>query len=429
METEEQFYITGRAGLLRWMPWLHLLRAFRIALGPRKLLLGAAAAVFLVAGQQAIDRLPFAPEAVRASPSPRVDWPWDEPRLSLEYGLEEPGEALRETAVHATVLLRPFQSIINPARLLLQLGNSWSDVAWAWTHLLWALAVWALFGTALGRMAVLDFSQQGRSGLRESLQFSTQFLKSSLGAPLIPLGFVGVLWLICCVGGLAARIPHVGEILAGLLWFLPLLLGLAAAVIILCIIAGWPLMICTISVERSDAFDGLSRSYDYLVSRPWYALWLAGVSLVTGAAALLLVSLVVQLGSHFGTWAVGSGMGDAAAVGITSGAPDSLTSRISSGDQFVPSTSDTGRILATMWLQGLVLLEWGFVYSFFWSSITLIYLLLRKSVDATPLDTVSVDEQAGSEELPLAGVAAAEHREAQSGDAEEKPESEESEAG
>lgn len=413
VDTEEQFYITDRARLLRWMPWLHLLRAFRIALGFRKLLLGAAAALLLVAGQRAMDLLPFAPEA---GASAQVDWPWDEPRPRLVYGFEQPRGVLQDAAARTSVLLRPFQSIINPVRALLQFGNSWSDVAWAWTHLLWALVIWALFGTAVSRMAALDFSGTGGAGLRDSVRFSLRHLRSAMGAPLIPVGFVGVLWLICCLGGLGARIPYVGEVLAGLLWFVPLLLGLAAAVIIVCISASWPLMMCTIGVERSDAFDGLSRGYDYLVSRPWYACWLAGLSLATGTVVLLLVSLVVQLGSHFGTWAVGSGMGDPAAVEITSAGPDTLRSHMAGADQAASQTSSAGRFLTMVWLRALSLLEWGFVYSYFWTSMTLIYLLLRKSVDGTALESVSVIEKQLPDGLPLSGVAAAEHREAESGE-------------
>lgn len=413
METEEQFYVSDRTQLARWLPWLQLLRVFRVALGPRKVLLGAAAAFALAAGQRAIDEAPFAPADVRDADTARVDLPWDEARPRFEDGLEQPGSALWRAAAQSVDLLRPFRSVVGPGRMLLQLGNSWSDVAYAWTQLLWALTVWGLFGTALARMAVLDFAGRPGAGLRDSLKFSLRHIRSTVAAPLIPVAFLGVFLLICCIGGLAGRIPYVGEVLVGLLWFVPLLLGLAAAVIILCIAAGWPLMVCTVSVERSDAFDGLSRSYDYLVSRPWYAVWLAALSLALGGAAMLVVSVVVQLASHFAVWAVGSGMGDAAAIEITSAGPESLTSILATSE-LGPDVAPTGRVLAAVWLQGLALLEWGFVYSFFWGAMTMIYLLLRKSVDATSLDAVSLPDETVGNALPLSGVAAAEQREKES---------------
>src|SRR5262245_53048487 len=61
VQPEERFYETNRAQLLRWLPWLHLFRAFRIALDPRKIVLGALAAFLLVQGDRLIDTLPFAP--------------------------------------------------------------------------------------------------------------------------------------------------------------------------------------------------------------------------------------------------------------------------------------------------------------------------------------------------------------------------------
>src|SRR4051812_39068199 len=61
LQLEERFYETNRAQLFRWLPWLHLFRAFRIALDTRKIVLGALAAFVLVQGDRLIDTLPFAP--------------------------------------------------------------------------------------------------------------------------------------------------------------------------------------------------------------------------------------------------------------------------------------------------------------------------------------------------------------------------------
>src|SRR5262245_46527229 len=77
VELEERFYETNRAQLFRWAPWLHLFRAFRIALDVRKLVLGALAAFLLAQGDRLIDALPFA-----SAPRPSIgvartqDWPW-----------------------------------------------------------------------------------------------------------------------------------------------------------------------------------------------------------------------------------------------------------------------------------------------------------------------------------------------------------------
>jgi hypothetical protein len=56
---------------------------------------------------------------------------------------------------------------------------------------------------------------------------------------------------------------------------------------------------------------------------------------------------------------------------------------------------------------GLSLLVVGFVYSYFWSSATIMYFLLRHSVDANDFDEVFTDDAEETDELlPLVGTAA-----------------------
>ena len=66
------------------------------------------------------------------------------------------------------------------------------------------------------------------------------------------------------------------------------------------------------------------------------------------------------------------------------------------------------------WERVVELLVVGFVVSYFWTAVTIVYFLLRKSVDAMPLDAVAQAESAtdnDSPSLPLVGVAAAQQRE------------------
>ncbi|MCH7689226.1 MAG: hypothetical protein IH899_21555 [Planctomycetes bacterium] len=72
----------------------------------------------------------------------------------------------------------------------------------------------------------------------------------------------------------------------------------------------------------------------------------------------------------------------------------------------VGSDSVSG-LLATPWMQFWAILVHGFVYSYFWTSVTIMYFLLRQSEDAVELDVVSLPEDYQSQsELPLVGVAA-----------------------
>lgn len=305
-----------------------------------------------------------------------------------------PWTRLVDVAFGRAVILRPLQGLIEAGRPLFRRGNTWADAADAWTRLLWTLVVWSLFGTAITRIAAVQFARHTSVGLRESVRFAGRQFPSTFGAPLLPLVFIGLFWLVCVIGGLIGRIPGIGEPLVGLFWFVPLVLGVAIAVIVLFIAAGWPLMVCTGGVEATDAFDGLSRSYDYLLTRPWYALGLALTTVAYGSVVVFFVACVAGVGVHVAEWATATGMGDDAVNRMTGESPG------------------IGPVMAGFWLRVLAVLLWGFVYSFFWSSATIIYYLLRQSVDGEPLDKVYLEPAPKTgQELPLVGMPAAEKRE------------------
>lgn len=415
---EEQFYPNPRAEALRRWPCLQLFRAFRLAIDPRKMLLGAVAAVLLAGGQLLLDRSPLAPTASEDGQPAAAVWPWERPIVApgmpgetFELMLDEPFAAVSRSVLHGPVLLEAVRTVVGPGRRLFMTGNTWPDVAYLWTQLLFSLAVWSVCGGAMARIAALQFAHGRGPSLREAVGYSVKRCSSAFSAPLLPLVFIAVLWLICVVVGLIGRIPGIGEAAAGVLWIVPLLCGIALAVMLLFIAAGWPLMVCTVSVEGTDGFDGLSRAYDYLLSRPWYALGLLLGMLVYGSVAVVFVMGVATIGVHLAEWGVSTGMNDTVVQGLTSGSPPVLEA-----DSVVPAASETslfGSVAVTFWLQLLALLLWGFVHSFFWSSATIIYFLLRQSADAMPLDRVYVPSEPGRGGPPVVGIPAAERAEAE----------------
>ena len=282
----------------RHFPWLHLFRAFRIAIDPRKLLLAGVAMLFLSAGELGIDRLPFAPQdepaAMQDEPAAMQDepaamqWPWEQSAGWDEIsGIDgQPESVLAQTtrafAANCQNVLRPISSFVEPARLLFDPQLNWPDAAYAWTKLLWTLLVWSLFGGAITRMAAVQFARDERIGMLTSLKFAATRLLSYFTAPLLPLAGIGFFWILCMLVGVVGRIPVVGESIVGALWILPLVFSLLMALILIGVAAGWPLMYATISAEGSDAFDGLSRSYSYVYDRPWHYLWYAVVAVIHG---------------------------------------------------------------------------------------------------------------------------------------------------
>jgi hypothetical protein len=393
-------------------PWVHLFRAFQIAIDPRKLILAGMALVALAAGETLFSYLPFWEAGSKNQTTPHLSW--NEPfgydglsfietdrSLELRSFLDTPGSALFCIASNWQLVLRPVREPLQSTIMLFQGDLSWAVSAVAWTRLLWLLLVWGLFGGAITRIAAVQFARDQNIGLIPALKFAVSRYLSFVSAPLVAVGFLGVLWLMCATAGLLARIPVVGDVLLGLLWIVPLLLGLGMALILIGGVPGWPLMYATISTEDSDAFDGFSRSYSYVYNRPWHFLWYAVVAMIYGSVVIFFVITVASLVLYLALWAVSTGGGFKDTVNIPEDLPAFFTWINQFGSNFV------GELLAMLWMQFWAVLVHGFVYSYFWTSVTIMYFLLRQSEDAVELDVVSLPEDYQSpSELPLVGVAA-----------------------
>ena len=227
-----------------------------------------------------------------------------------------------------------------------------------------------------------------------------------------------------------------------------LLLGLAV---------GWPLMWATISVEGTDSFDALSRTYAYVYQRPLHYLWYAAIAGGLGVLAGLLITIfagaIVYLSLWCASWTAGatstariaaqlpqgivgvSRFADSKAGGLASPdaastpvavpltttptvstAPIEPTSAAKSGLEIGPAGEATSGIfragvaVLSFWLAAVQVLLLGFGFSYFWTATTGIYLLLRQDVDATEMDVIHLEDEPATFGLPplendAAGVA------------------------
>lgn len=357
------------------------------------------------------------------------------------------GQILTYLSEQIPVLTEPLQKLLLP---ILKLSD---PNASTWTRiylvlcLAWSVVTWAFFGGVITRLAAVQFNGKERTTLVQAVKFVTSRYLSYVLSPTVPLAVVTVIVLLMAVYGLVALIPWVGDIvLYGLLFPLIIIGGIAIAVVLLGLV-GYPLMYTTISVEGSDTFDAISRSYNYVFQAPWHYLWYWFVALVYGAAVSFLVILI-------GCVMVGLGKG---AVGIPASAtfesrkpdylfvyaPESLgwkelllrgtpaevaytgkkptqeelakadeeakkagkqTEEVKWGYQPVRPVEDkafrddmdwakqTGAGLAWFWMTLVFLLMIGFTYSYFWTAATMIYLLMRKKVDDVEIDEVYIED-------------------------------------
>jgi len=338
-----------------------LTRAAGLALDPGKLLLGGLALLILETGLELILQLPFANQA---SPLHL--------RMPVDFGTSAIGQIV---GMGAGLLLAPLHSIIGPGLEIFRSGSSWPELATAWTRLLWALIVWSLFGGAIARMAAVQFARGDRIGVRQGLRFARRQLQNFMTAPFVPLAGIGCLLVFnAALGAVAGLLGSVGETILGVLWGLVLFCGFLMAMLVISVSVGWPLMVAAVSTEDSDGFDGLGRANGFLLDRPWRALLLVIFSLPVFAIGWLFAAALLSLTACMADWAAAAGN----------------PGQTADWRWLWESSLSAEASPRSYWLGLLRLLLRGFGPSFFWCGITVIYFLLRKCDDGTPLDDVTI---------------------------------------
>ena len=314
---------------------------------------------------------------------------------------------------------------------------------------IWAAIVWAWLGGALTRMAAVQLTLEERLPLRKALDFARQKWAAYFWAPFYPIIGAAVVSLPVIALGWLLR-WSLGAWVVAVLWPVALGCGLVMAVILLGLLVGWPLMWATVSVEGTDTFDALSRSYAYSFQRPLHYLFYAVVASLLGVLGWLVVFAFGWATVYFGFWAASWSAGHRTVTtvvsrvpdvggplhrqgqawplrmpplrrdvqppgnardGVPSGAPaDALQATDRMGTS-APDTqpgdtaqreasSDAGALAApgaikllAGWVALVRAIVLGFAFSFFWTTATAVYLVLRHDVDATPIDEVYLDEE------------------------------------
>jgi len=264
-----------------------------------------------------------------------------------------------------------------------------------------ALSVWALFGGAMHRISALHAAREEKISILQALKFSAGKFLSFFTAPLLPLCLILALGLLLAVGGFLANIPGIGAILVGILFLLAILLGLVIAFLTIGLVAGFPLMYPTISVEGSDSFDAFSRSFAYVFQRPWRLVLYGVVAAVHGTICYLFVrtfAYVALSATHafakWGVWSGGQTLADNAdKMDVLWQAPTFDALHGPMNWEAMSGMEAVGGILIAFWVYLVVGLVAAFLLSYCTSASTMVYYLLRRKVDATDLDDVYVEEE------------------------------------
>ncbi len=280
--------------LRRLFPWLRLLRGIGLALDGRKMILAALGLVLMWAGWEAI--------AVISGSPPILDLALIE---KSETAFLRGSPSLSAAALSVT---DPIRIPARPFRDLFSLGQGTGQFLNAAAGALWVLIVWSVVGGAIARIAVVQAATGQRLGIPAALRFATGRCFPLIGTPLVVLGGLAIPAGVCTLMGLLYQLPRPGgELVAGALAFVPLLLGLVMAWLLVGLTAGWPLMVASIAAQGEDTFDALSRSFSYVFQRPVAYILYTVLAWVLGTVGLLIVGLFARLVIHLAAWGLAFG--------------------------------------------------------------------------------------------------------------------------
>ncbi|HEY2157130.1 MAG TPA: hypothetical protein VGH33_15995, partial [Isosphaeraceae bacterium] len=356
----ESYPPDDQPGEPRRSPWWPVARGVGIASDPRSIVLAALGLVALRSGWMGLGlAMGWAPwlDSMPGKSVPGLDLP------------DEAGPLLASVARSVTGLFAPFVALFRPD------VPAWDRIEAA-LACVWLLFVWGLFGTAIARVAVVRVATGERVGVIPALRFGLARIGRTVAAPLGPILVAMSIGLAGAAVGLLDRLPgSFGRSAATVLAFVPLIVGLLDAVILLGLALAWPLMIATVAAEGEDFFDAISRSYSYVNQRTARYAVLLLLAAVIGVIGLAMVGLFVVSALTLADWST------------------SLGAPRHEGFRFLdPSSADRAGLpmVAHFWTEAVEFLAAGWIYSYVWSASAIVYLLLRHDVDGAELHEVYV---------------------------------------
>ena len=201
------------------------------------------------------------------------------------------------------------------------------------------------------------------------------------------LGVLAVTAVVCTlVARWGWRVPYVGEVLLGVVSPVLFVVGFVMVVIAIWCVAGAPLMAGAVASSDSDVFDAWSRAFHYVFTHPWRYVWYVLVASAYGCVAIAFA------------WCVRV----AAEWVILSPIAFGLQGDFEMVHHFMAGGGPTGagevriapRLLAFFlsmdrFLLNLVFLS--FVASYAATAKTVVYFLMRRCADGTPVSEVHLD--------------------------------------
>ena len=262
------------------------------------------------------------------------------------------------------------------------------------------LCIASVGGGGICRIAALQFARGEKPGVTESLRFSIKRFTSFLGTPIVPMIIVAIAGACVAIIGLISNIPlGLGELAVGILTLPALAAGAIIAAVVLGAIGGFNLTFPAVAYNGSDSLDAVSRSFNYVYAKPWRMGFYTAIAVIYGAICYIFVRFFAFLllwSTYSGTlsWGFDATVHRGLPNKIVAIWPEPSFSRLVAYSSAAGNWSESAAALL-VYLSALVIvgLVASFIISFYFSSNTVIYALMRNQVDDTPLEQVYTEAE------------------------------------
>jgi len=271
--------------------------------------------------------------------------------------------------------------------------------------------VLVLSGGIIARLTALEFAGIERPLLKDIYSFVLKRAALFIRVPLTPVAIFLVVAVAIAALSLVGAVPVVGEVLLGIMFIVFIGIAFILMLLVLGMIGGYHLLVPAVAVESADAFDAMSRAFAYVYAKPWRLLLHTVVALIYGVITLLFLSFAVFILlkiTHtfvgWGTSLFGYQYAWYAGVDKLSGMwPEPRFGRLTSLPNWAAMSwpEFIGAAALHFWVFTLVSSLGAYVVSYFHSSSTIVYMLLRRAADGQPVEEIYLDPEPAKAAAPV----------------------------
>ncbi len=260
------------------------------------------------------------------------------------------------------------------------------DKLFAVVYGLFFVLVLAIGGGALARLAAVELATGEKLRLQEAVDFSLTGWRRLLFALLLPLLIAAALSVLLLVGGFFLWLPWL-DVLGGILFGVALLMGFAVVFLLAGYAAGFSLLVPAVACENCDAADAQQRAYAYVLSRPLHLLGYGFVACVGLAVGFVIASLFAVGALNVTGWLIDAATSNAA---VSVGHGFSLWNLAPRPESAIPlqAHSELSASLVMLWQTVVICLVAGYVFAYYFSASTIVYLLMRRACDGQEVDEI-----------------------------------------